>query len=391
MKKRLKLKLLSRHESDPEREATEIDSENASAGKSATRPSRARKNCVSGLTPNGAPTVLITGGARGLGLILAEAYAERGYNVAICSRTESDLAIASERLRAIETSKIVQSYRCDVANSAAVNRMVGKVTREIGGIDLLVNCAGVILSSPLIETGRRDFQDAIGANLYGMIHLTLAVTPGMIERGGGQILNIASVGGVFPVPHLAAYSASKFGAVGFSTASSIELAEHGIQVTTALPSLMRTGSFLHARFKGDTAREMKLFAMISTYPLVSLSAERVAKRLLKAVDRREAFVVVGLSAKLARLAFALAPNWSIRALSFATRFLPHGEDVPHPQAESVPGHEVQAKTGDHSQSKLGDRAAEKWNELGTDRNGLRRGIDESVDGAALTESETAVR
>ena len=305
-------------------------------------------------------TVLITGGARGLGLIFAELYARRGAKVAICSRTPEDLEHALEKLRRAHPETRLAGYVADVSREDEVRGMVAHIERDLGPIEILVNNAGVILSAPIEEVTLEDFRISLDSNLWGMIQTSLAVLPAMRERGHGKILNVTSVGGVLPVPHLAAYSTAKFGAVGFSTSLALAERPYGITVTTAAPTLMRTGSYLHARFKGDHAKEYGWFAKASTLPFLSKSAVAAAEAMIRAADCGQAFAVVGMNAKLGRMAFTLFPNLFLRVMTAVDRALPHGKGREGKVA--LEGYEISSGLRRKPETKIGARAAEVWNE-----------------------------
>ena len=307
-------------------------------------------------------TVLITGGARGLGLVFANFYAQSGANVAICSRTEMDLDQAELQLRKAFPTIRFKAYLCDVSVRDEVDAMIKAVHEQFGRIDILVNNAGVIQSAPIEVTGEDDFRKSIDSNLWAMIHTTLAVTPIMMAQKAGKILNVTSIGGVLPVPHLASYSTAKFGAVGFSVAMAMGLRKFGITVTTAMPGLMRTGSFYHAHFKGNHESEMRWFTKASTLPLLTLPVEKAAKAMIKACDRGQAFYMVGWNAKLGRIAFALWPNLFISAMRWVEKILP-AAPLTQEAGVSKSGLRVQLQTGVHPQTEVGEASAEKWNEI----------------------------
>jgi len=306
-------------------------------------------------------TALITGGARGLGLILANEYAKRGMKLALCSRTEMDLVEAEKRLIDAHPGAQISTHVCDVSREKAVKVLVDQVEHQFGPIDLLINNAGTILSAPAESTTTQDIESAMDSNFWGTVHTSLEIAPRMKKRGLGRILNIASIGGVVPVPHLLAYGSSKFAAIGFSSGLGIELKKNGVIVTTAVPTLMRTGSFLNASFKGDEKSEMELFTRLSTYPGFSISAESAAASIVRAVDRGQAFAFVGATARLAQLGFSLFPNLVLGAMEQVSKHLPEAQ----PNASSnraKKGREIQKDTGSKPQSYLGKRAALRWNE-----------------------------
>jgi NAD(P)-dependent dehydrogenase (short-subunit alcohol dehydrogenase family) len=183
--------------------------------------------------------VLITGGSRGLGLVLARKLAGEGARLAICARDENELARAKEDLRDLDAE--VLTVVCDVRNQSEVNRTIKTVCNHYGQIDVLINNAGVIQVAPLENQTQKDFEDAMAIHFWGAFYMMQAVLPEMKRRGAGRIVNISSIGGKVPVPHLAPYSASKFALVGLSGAMRTELIKDNIYVTTVCPGIDENG------------------------------------------------------------------------------------------------------------------------------------------------------
>jgi NAD(P)-dependent dehydrogenase (short-subunit alcohol dehydrogenase family) len=183
---------------------------------------------------------LVTGGSRGLGLLLAQELGRQGCRVVICARDADELDVARREIadRGIE----VLAITCDVGDPDAVGRMLAEVATRFGPVDILVNNASILQVGPLVQMSPRDFIDAHNANFWGVVHPTLAALPAMMARGRGRIVNITSIGGRISVPHLLPYGVAKFAAVGFSEGLRAELARYGVSVTTVVPGLMRTGS-----------------------------------------------------------------------------------------------------------------------------------------------------
>jgi short-subunit dehydrogenase len=180
----------------------------------------------------------------------------------------------------------------------------------------------------------------------------------MVDRGGGRIANITSIGGKVSVPWLLPYNSAKFAAVGFSEGLRAELAGTGVKVTTVVPGLMRTGSFLAAYFKGDRAAlEYSLFAPLSGTPATTVSAERAARRIVAAVRRGDPEVTLGLHAKLAARAAGIAPGAVQTALSLVARALPEVRGT-----ERVRGSELDSPVDDLPVTGPGRRAAERLNQ-----------------------------
>ncbi len=267
---------------------------------------------------------LITGGSRGLGLLMARELAREGCRLAICARDEAEL----ERARADLEGRgaTVLAVICDVADRSQVDRMVRQVTERYGRIDVLINNAGVIQSGPVRTMTLEDYEEALGTMFWGVVHPTLAVMTQMIERGAGRIANITSIGGKVSVPHLVPYASAKFAAVGFSEGLRAELAGEGISVTTIVPGLMRTGSSFNAFFKGQQEREFRLFAILDSLPFISMDAERAARQIVTAVKRGEAERILGIPANVAARVHGVLPGLTTDVLGLVNRLLPGPDD-----------------------------------------------------------------
>jgi NAD(P)-dependent dehydrogenase (short-subunit alcohol dehydrogenase family) len=305
-------------------------------------------------------TILVTGGSRGLGFLVARELLREGASVAICARDTDTLARAQRQLEG--NGGPVVAIPCDVAVREDMERAVGRVTEELGPIDAVINNAGTITVGPLDTMRLTDFHDAMNTNFWGALHAILAVLPDMRRRHAGRIVNIASIGGKLAVPHLLPYSTSKFALVGLSEGLRVELARHGIQVTTICPGLMRTGSPRHALFKGRHRTEYAWFSISDSLPLVSMDASRAARQIVDALRRGEARRVLGLPAKLGATAHALFPGIATELLSLVNRALPKADE----NAPPIPteGENSTSFVSPSLLTRLGDRAAERHNQLG---------------------------
>ncbi|MBI4508130.1 MAG: SDR family oxidoreductase [Deltaproteobacteria bacterium] len=300
-------------------------------------------------------TALITGGSRGLGLALAQELARNGCNVAICARDARALDEARKRLE--EMGAQVLAETCDVSRRDEVEAWVASACRRFGQVDILVNNASIIQVGPLETMDLVDFEQAMAVNFWGGVHATSAVLPQMRERRAGQIASITSIGGTVAVPHALPYDAAKFAMVGFSEGLRAELAKDGISVTTIIPGFMRTGSPVNALFKGKQSQEFAWFALGGVLPIVSMSAERAARRIVRAVRRREPEVTLGWQAKTLKLVHALAPSLTLRALGLVNRLLPaSGARV------AVRGQELLGGGGFRRVQRLLEPAARKFNQ-----------------------------
>jgi NAD(P)-dependent dehydrogenase (short-subunit alcohol dehydrogenase family) len=263
---------------------------------------------------------LITGGSRGLGLIIARQICERGGKVALLARDPQELARAKSDLdsRSDETLTI----QCDLLDRAQIQSAVRETLAHFGRIDILINNAGIIEVGPLEHMKREDFERSMGVHFWGPFELIMEIVPEMRRRGGGRVVNISSIGGKIAVPHMAPYTSSKFALVGLSDALRAELARENIFVTTVTPGLMRTGSEVHAKFKGDHAAEFESFAGASKLPFASISAERAAKKILAACARGRPALVMPLPARALIIASALFPNITAHAMKIVNKHLP---------------------------------------------------------------------
>lgn len=300
--------------------------------------------------------VVITGGSRGLGLLLARECARRGARVALLARDTSELARAAASI-----DGPVMTIECDVRDAASAQAAVREVIRVWGAIDVLINNAGVILSAPLAHTTDDDFRAMMDVHFWGTLHMIRAALPHLSERQGARVVNISSIGGRIAVPHLAAYSASKFAQAGLSAALHTELRSQGVAVVTVFPGLMRTGSHVNAQFKGDVKREAALFSLAATLPGMSMDATRAARQIVDATERGVAEVVLSAPARVAAAAAANAPNLMLRTLGWVDRLLPSGDRQPQRAAtrggDLRPGPVIRALTA------LGTSAAHRNNEL----------------------------
>src|SRR6266568_497353 len=249
---------------------------------------------------------LITGGSRGLGLAIARQICARGGKVALIARDAEELARAKTELDRLATD--VLTIPCDLLEPAQIQSAVQQMLQHFSKIDILINNAGTIEIGPLAHMQLKDFDRAMRLHFWAPYILQLLIVPHMRAKGGGRIVNISSIGGRIAVPHMAAYSASKFALAGFSDAIRAELDRDKIFVTTVTPGLMRTGSHVHAKFKGDHAAEYRWFDWSRKIPFASISVERAARKILKACQRGKPTLIMPCSTYFIIAANALFPN-----------------------------------------------------------------------------------
>jgi NAD(P)-dependent dehydrogenase (short-subunit alcohol dehydrogenase family) len=250
--------------------------------------------------------VLITGGSRGLGLVLARQLCREGARVALLARDLDELARVREEL--VRRGGEVLTISCDLLEREQIGAAVHEVIDRFGGLDVVINNAGIIEVGPLEHMRREDFERAMNLHFWAPFHLIMKALPHLRRRGEGRIVNIASIGGKMAVPHLAPYCASKFALVGLSDALRAELARDRIHVTTVTPGLMQTGSKGNARFKGDHPAEYTWFSLSTALPFASIKAERAAAQIISACRRGAPSLAIPFAARAAILGNAIFPN-----------------------------------------------------------------------------------
>jgi NAD(P)-dependent dehydrogenase (short-subunit alcohol dehydrogenase family) len=304
-------------------------------------------------------TVVIFGGSRGLGLVLARQFAAEGASLVLVARDSAELDRAAADLR--ERGARVATYACDITNAPQVTGTIDAIVAAHGTIDVLVNDAGIIEVGPLDHMTTDDFQRAMATHFWGPLTTILASLPHMRRAGARRIVNISSIGGKMAVPHLLPYSASKFALAGLSEGLQAELAAEGFVVTTVYPGLMRTGSTYNARFKGQHRREFAWFHMAASVPGFTIGAERAARQIVDACRHGDAELIITPAARWAVLARAVAPRTVARAMSLTNRMLPAATG--HGGAESRPGWQSVSRHVPSSLTSLSDRASMLNNEL----------------------------
>jgi len=265
-------------------------------------------------------SVVITGGARGLGLEMARLWSAEGARVALCSRTGNEVEAAVAELQ--KSGGDVFGQVCDVTDPQQVQQFLSAVLSRWGRVDVLVNNAGIIQAGPIECMTRDDFRHNMATHFWGPLYAIEAVLPEMRRRRCGRIVNISSIGGKISVPHLVPYCASKFALAGLSEGLRTELGRYGIAVTTVCPGMMRTGSTRNAEFKGKHRAEHAWFSIAGSLPLVSTNSTLAARRIIEACRRGTAEVTLSFPVELAVRSHALFNGLSQGLLQLANQLLP---------------------------------------------------------------------
>ncbi len=234
--------------------------------------------------------VLVTGGARGMGLRIARLMRERGARVAIWDIHPDALAAARQEL-----GDAVFADAVDVGDPEAVDASAARIPFPV---DALVNNAGVVSGKRFAELTPEEVRRTLRVNLEALFWTTRAFLPGMAERGRGHLVTMASAGGLVGVPALSDYCASKFGAVGFheSIRAEIRLAAPGVGTTLVCPFFVNTGMFAGVRTRFP-------------FLLPILDPQTVAAATVRAVERNRAMVVLPRFVHSLKLLRLLPPAW----------------------------------------------------------------------------------
>lgn len=304
-------------------------------------------------------SVVICGGSRGLGLMLARRFADEGARLTLIARGQEQLERAQDELAARGAQVLV--LPCDMREQAAATNAISQVIERFGGVDVLVNNLGILRAGPIENMTVSDFVDHLDVHFWGPLYACLAAIPHMKRRRSGRIVNVASIGGKIAVPHLVPYSASKFALVGLSEGLAAELAKDGIRVTTVCPWLMRTGSHTAAEMKGRHELEYRWFALMASLPPLSISADKVANQIVEACRRGDRRLLPSVQARIASAIDELFPRLSAAAMAAMNRMLP----APSARDEVKAAREVRTGPVLSLLTRLSDRAAERHNQLRT--------------------------
>lgn len=254
---------------------------------------------------------LVTGAGSGIGRACARAFAARGAELALCDLDEAGLAETAALVEA--PGRRVLARRVDVADREQMADFAGAVHAELGPVHLLMNNAGVGLGAGFLESSLEDWEWILGVNLRGVIHGCHFFLPRMVEAGGPRhVVNVASMAGYVASASLAAYSTTKYAVVGLSESLSIELAPHGIGISAICPGIIDTPITRSARLRGRAAAPGARDQMVRAYQRRGYGPERVARGVLRAVQRGRVVAPVSPEAWLFYGLKRLAPG-AVRA------------------------------------------------------------------------------
>lgn len=255
--------------------------------------------------------VAITGAGSGIGAATARRYAALAADVA-CVDIDGERAEKTARV-CRERGARAQAFACDVSGAAAVHALAETVEAELGPVDVLVNNAGVGVAGPFLEASVEDWDWLIGVNLNGVAYGCRAFGAPMVERGRGQIVNVASGAAYMMSRDMAAYCASKAGVVALSRCLRAEWSRHGVGVSVICPGVINTPIARATRMVGPLADRQERIARAFRF---GHPPGLVAKAIVDAAERNRELVPVGVESAVA---YRMLPFVPARVKSALTR------------------------------------------------------------------------
>lgn len=193
------------------------------------------------MKPKKSRNAIITGSTKGIGLAIAREFLERGHNVYICGRDETNLDIALKDLSALFGSEKVRGSICDVRSLKSVEEMIKKSVGHFGSIDVLVNNAGIGFVTPFEEITPDQWAEIIDVNLTGVYNCCRATLPWLKDNKISDIVNLGSRSGRYAYAGGTGYNTTKFGLQGFTEALFLDLNQYGVRVSLVAPGIVATG------------------------------------------------------------------------------------------------------------------------------------------------------
>ncbi|HYH58993.1 MAG TPA: SDR family oxidoreductase [Thermoleophilaceae bacterium] len=263
-------------------------------------------------SPSEGTTALVTGASSGIGAEIAMLLAARGHGVTLVARREDRLAALAEEIEAKQHVRATV-LACDLSDAADRERLVTKVRDGGQKVSVLVNNAGFGSAGAFQDLDLEGELRMVRTNVEAVVHLCGAFVPGMVRRGDGAVMNVASTAGFQPLPRQSTYSASKAFVLSFTEVLSSDLKGTGVTATALCPGPVRT-EFTDQHSGFDSAE--------STPDFVWMSAEECARIAVKGLERGKRVVVPGMGNRIGAVAGQHAPRSVL--LAAARRFYPLG-------------------------------------------------------------------
>ena len=259
---------------------------------------------------------VVTGAASGIGRALAQALAQRGCALALVDVNEPGLAQTADRVRA--AGRKVSVHVADVADRARMERLPAEVVAEHGRVHLLVNNAGVSVSGTLAEQSLDDFAWLVGINFWGVVHGCKLFLPLLLAEDEAHIVNISSMFGLVGVPTQISYNAAKYAMRGLSDCLLSELAGTRVRVTCVHPGGIKT-NIVRASRASSASDEAEKATMIERFERRAMPPERAAAKIVRAIERDKARLMIGVEAYVTDWAKRLFPVSTQRLVGWGWR------------------------------------------------------------------------
>ncbi|MGA2924369.1 MAG: SDR family oxidoreductase [Solirubrobacteraceae bacterium] len=253
--------------------------------------------------PSPSSAALVTGASAGIGSEIARQLARRGHGLVLVARRKQRLDVLAGELTA-EYGVRAETITCDVGKPVARGRLVAQITKLRLAIEVLVNNAGFATGGPFYKSDPDRELEQVRVLVEAVVALTSAFAPGMVARGRGAILNIASTAGMQPMPYSAGYAAAKAHALAFSEALHYELRGQGVTVTALAPGPVATDFWQVAGWETNTG---KSFEQALPRPAM-ISPEQAARAAVEGLESGRRVVVPGLPIRTAMEAARYVPN-----------------------------------------------------------------------------------
>ena len=250
-------------------------------------------------------TAVITGSAGGIGRALAVSLARRGCHLALSDIDEIGMAGTAELVR--EHGVRISRHRVNVADREAVADFPDAVVAEHGGVDVLINNAGVAAGGTFEQVSDEDFEWLFEINFWGVVRMTRAFMPLLRASGDARLVNLSSVYGLIAPPEQVAYAASKFAVRGFSEALRHELEGSGVGVTVVHPGGIATAIAEKARMPAGVSEEEIARRLKKYRKLLRLPPEFAGETIVRGIERRQPRVLIGSDAKVISIVARLLP------------------------------------------------------------------------------------
>jgi NAD(P)-dependent dehydrogenase (short-subunit alcohol dehydrogenase family) len=249
------------------------------------------------------PRAVVTGAGGGLGRAIAKKLAERGGHVLV---SDIDVDGANETKRIVESAGgRAEVERCDVSKAEEVERLRDRAIAALGGVDLVVNNAGVAVGGPIGKVPLSDWDWIVGINLMGVVYGCHFFVPLLKEQRSGHVLNVASIAGITYAPDMGPYNATKAAVVALTETLAAEVSRHGVGATVLCPYFFQTNIHRSARAHTDKPMVDQIDKLMKQN---KVTADDVAARALRACDKNELFCFPHTEAKVLQGLKRLSPT-----------------------------------------------------------------------------------